>query len=366
MSTIATPDRFSKTNQTARPLESLVFKMRPEFRRSVVYVEIAILTIGGVRFAFDDFFPQREGGRWEPLIPFLLIAVAVLVPFRWRLRVDSSGIARRRLFGWDLWPWASFERGKVLDVEGRPTTYFLPEKPFWARKLSLELLADNDRAQIEAVIDRLRVRTGVPLVSDVAFRYGFRKEAIVSPGGILVRERGEETRYDWKQVTTLRIVRQERRRRDFQSLEIVLPDRVVKLSLNRNQGQVIRSWSASRDVPVPDAESLAAFLERFIPHERIRIVSLGDAPLTVLEWHDRRSMLAERSRDLKNMRRILCGAGILLLMVPLVDYSRGIFHVVAMMILCAASPGIFFLVLLYVEREHREEVAKLETQMPDH
>ncbi len=365
MSTIATPDRFRNSNQTARPLEPLVFKMRPEFRRSVVYVEIAILTIAGVRFAFDDFFPERDGGRWEPLIPFMLIAVAALVPFRWRLRVDSSGIARRRLFGWELWPWASFEQGKVLDVEGRPTTYFLPEKPFWARKLSLELLDDNDRAQIEAVIDRLRVRPALPLPSDVAFRYDFRKEAVVSPGGILVRERGEETRDDWKQVNTLRIVRQERRRRDFQSLEIVLPDRVVKLSLNRNRGE-IRSSSASRDVPVPDAESLAAFLERFVPHERIRIVSLRDAPLTVLEWHDRRSILAERSRDLKNLRRILCVAAIVLLLVPLVDYSRGIFHVVAMMILCAVSPVIFFLVLLYVEREHREEVAELETQMPDH
>jgi hypothetical protein len=152
MSTIAPTDRLGNAKQTVRPLETLVFKMRAELRRSAVYV---------------------------------------------------------------------------------------PNKPFWARKLSLDVLADGDRAQVAAIIDRLRVRRARALPFELAVRFGFRKEAMIAPGGLLVRDRGEEVRYGWKEVQTLRIRRYDRRRRDFESLEIVLPDRVVN-------AQTMTGWALAR------------------------------------------------------------------------------------------------------------------------
>ena len=366
MSTIASTDRLSNTKQTARPLVTLVLPIRAELRRSAVYAEIGIVTIAAARWAFLDLFPQGAGGPWGPLVPFVLIAIALLAVFRWRLRVDSTGIARRRLVRWDLWPWESFEQGKVLDAEGESASYILPEKPFWARKLRLSLLEDADQARVAAIIDRLRLRRPLELPLELAFRYGFRKDALIAPGGLLLRDRGQEVRYDWKKVETLRICRSDRHRRDFQSLEIVLPDRVVKLSLNHHQSQVIRSWSSAGGLPTPSAEVLAATLERLIPRERVRIFSLGDAPLTLEEWHDRRSTLAKKSREFTNLWRIFWVFAAFLFLVVLSDYHRGMFAVIGMAVLCAVALGVFFIVIRYIQGLHREEVAKLEAQMPKH
>jgi hypothetical protein len=364
MSTIAAIDRLSNTKQIGRPLETLILPMRAELRRSAIYVPIGLVPIAALRWGMPQWFPPATSSPWFAVVAMTILAVGPLAVFQWRLRVDSSGIARRRLFRWDLWPWEAFEQGKVLDAEGEPTTYILREKPFWARKLGLSLLEDTDQARVAAIIDRLRVRRPLELPSELALRYGFRKEVVITPGGLLVRDRGQEIRYRWRDVQTLRICRRDRGRRDFRSLEIVLPDRVVKLLLQQNQGNASRSWSKTGGLATPDAETLAAVLERSISPERVRIISLTDPPRTIEEWKDRREMLAKRSRSLTSLRRIFCAAGILMLLVPLMDYRRGIFAVVGMTIVCALAIGSFFLVLLYLERDHREDVAKLEGQMP--
>jgi hypothetical protein len=366
MSTITRENRLNDRNQTERPLEPLVFKMRPELRRSAVYVSIGFVLIAAVRWGLRDFFPRTEAGPWIPLIILALVALAPLAVLRWRLRLDSSGIARRRLIRWDFWPWDAFEQGKVRDAEAASTTYILPEKPFWARKLSLELLEDADRARVEAIIDQLRVRPALDLPDELALRYGFRKEALIAPAGLLLRNRTEETRYGWNDVRALRIRRHDHLRRDFKSLEIVLPDRVVAFSVHLHNGQLIRSWSATGGCATPTAEVLAAVLERSIAVERVQIVSLSEAPRTVDEWQDRRSMLAKQSRELTNMRRIFWIGGVLMLLIPLSDYRHGIFATVGMTVVSSVALGVFFLVLRYIERDHRDAVANLEAQMPDH
>ena len=175
-----------------------------------------------------------------------LPAIAAIAALRWRLRVDSSGIARRRFIGWDLWPWEHFKQGKVLDVEGTSTTYILKEKPFWARKLTLELLDDEDQSRLEAIVEGLRMRPPLELPGEMAVRFGFRKEVMLTPGGLLLRDRGEETRYRWQQVQSIRISRLDHSRHNFESIEIVLPDRTLTFSVRLNDhGHSIRSWSAT-------------------------------------------------------------------------------------------------------------------------
>jgi hypothetical protein len=364
MNTIAPIEPVKISQQTARPLDTLILPMRPELRRSAGYVVIGMMVIPVIRWALRDFFPLAEGEPWRTLIPCSLPALVAIAALRWRLRLDSSGIARRRFIGWGLWPWEAFQQGKVLDAEGTSSTYIHPEKPFWARKLTLDLLEDSDRARVEASVEAVRVQPALELPDDIALRYGFRKEILIAPGGLLLRNGGDETRYRWNEVQAIRIRRADHRRRDFESLEIELPDRVVTFSVRLNQGQTIRSWSATRGGKTCSAEVIAAILERFVRRDRVQIDSLDKAPLTMDQWHARRGHLEKQKRDMRGMRRILWIGAVLMLLVSLSQYRRGAFAVLGMASSSGAAIGLFFLVFRYIERDQQEELAELEAQMP--
>jgi hypothetical protein len=365
MSTLTAIEQPGNPQQTARPLEPMVFQMRAEFRRSAVYVLVAIALIPAIRWALRGVLPPSDGEPWRTLIPCALLALVPAAAFAWRLRIDSSGIARRRLWIWDLWPWEQFEQGKVLDVEDESTVFLLKEKPLWARKLELALLEDADRERIESIIDRLWVRPALELPAELSLRYGFRKMALIARDGLLLRERGEELRFGWNEVKALRIRRRDHRRRDFKSLDLVLPDRIVTFSVRRDNGQLIRTWSGTDGCATPTAECLAAVLERMIPANRVLVTSLSDAPLTLGEWQDRRSILAKMGRDLKFFRRVIWGAAAIMLVLSLSNYRRGIVPVVGMMLLCACALGLVVLIAWHIERDYRRESAELEAQRPD-
>ena len=128
-------------------------------------------------------------------------------------------------------------------------------------------------------------------------KFGFRKEVVIVPGGLFLREKGEESRYGWNEVQTLRIRRHSRIRRDFRSLDIVLPDRVVTFSARRHDGSLIRSWSGTGGHETPTAEVLAGVLEQMIRKDRVQVISMTDAPATLEEWQDRRSSLDKKGAN---------------------------------------------------------------------
>jgi hypothetical protein len=364
MSTTSRTVPTSVPKRTARPTQPLVFKMRAEFRRSAVYGEIGLVLIVAVCCVIVYFFPA---GSRRPAVPVvLLLALAPVAVLRWRLRVDASGIARRRFFRWDLWPWEAFEQGKVLDCEGESTSYVLPEKPFWARKLTLGLLEVPDCERVQAIIDGLWTRPTIELPAELALRFGFRKEALIAQEGLLLRDGGEELRYTWKEAQALRIRRHDRRRRDFESLEILLPDRVVRFSLRRDNGQLIRSWSTTGEEPTPTAATLAGVLTRLVPPECVHITSLNDAPLTALEWQDRCSILAKKRRELTVLRWIIWMGSAAMLLLSLSNYPRGIASVIGMMVMSAIILGLLVIVVRRVERDLRDESVSLAAQRPEH
>ena len=84
-------------------------------------------------------------------------------------------------------------------------------------KLSLELLELGDREKLAGMIQRVLVRPPVlPAPADLHIRFGFRKEALITGECLLLRNRGEATRYAWRDVQVLRIRRRYRDRRDFE------------------------------------------------------------------------------------------------------------------------------------------------------
>jgi hypothetical protein len=117
-------------------LRPLVYPLMPGLRRSAVYVVAGVAAIAAIRVWLlrDLLPPQRMADRANGCIFCAFLALGAAATWRFCLRVDALGISRRRVIGWDLWPWEAFEQARVFDFEGDFNSYRLSEKPFWARR----------------------------------------------------------------------------------------------------------------------------------------------------------------------------------------------------------------------------------------
>jgi hypothetical protein len=80
MSTIAPVCGLSDTGQTGRPLETLVFMMKGEFRRSAVYFLVAMTFFPALRWAIRDLLPPADGEPWRMLVRSWTAARGAVAP----------------------------------------------------------------------------------------------------------------------------------------------------------------------------------------------------------------------------------------------------------------------------------------------
>jgi hypothetical protein len=347
--------------------EPKYFALMAELRRSAIYVLVGFALILVIRWQLREIRPLRGVGDLVfGAVTIGVIVLGVVTVLRWQLRVDDRGIARRRLFGWDLWPWEAFEQGRVLEVEDSSTSFICREKPFWARKLSLGGLNEEVQEDLLRTIQSLFVRPPAPsLPADLHIRFAFRKDALIAREGLLVRNRGEETRYAWREVQMLRIRRRYRARNDFSSLEIVLPDQTITLRVSHPNGQTARSWSGMRGSPSPTPAIVAGVLERYVPSDRIQVTALREPPKSLIEWQDRRSLLERQGRDLRILRWIIFGGGGLsFALLTASEFYRDRWSGFKFLILCSISSALFWAVMRYIELDRVESLNSLEAKRP--
>jgi hypothetical protein len=350
-----------------RAPEARTFALRAELRRSAYYVLAATSLVPALLWWLRDLLPN-----YQARIPALLLGCC-LVPalgsfavLRWRLKVDGSGISRRRLLRWDLWPWDAFQQGRVREAEDESDCYILHEKPFWARKLTLGLFDDGDREEVAGKIRGTWVRQArPPLPPELRLRYGLRRVAILAAGSLVVRNGGVAQRFRWNEVQSLRIRRREHDRRDFHSLELALPGQTITLRISHQHGHAIRSWSGADGSPTPTAQELAGLLERCVPPNRIQVTALSGPARTIAEWQDLRSLLERDGRNLTFLRRIIWIADAFLILIVLAELYRERTSGLKFLALCAIVWGLFWASLRVMERVHRKAVADLESQVPD-
>jgi hypothetical protein len=78
----------------------------------------------------------------EPIGFVILLVAGALAILRWKVRIDDRGISRRWLYRWDHWPWDHIASGRI--EKRHPHTLYDPSRPWWRRRLSLEILAAAD------------------------------------------------------------------------------------------------------------------------------------------------------------------------------------------------------------------------------
>jgi hypothetical protein len=94
------------------------FRLAPAYRRCAVYLLVGMVLVACLLHLVGAFVRRQPGFHGEApgeliggtFLVVLLVAPAILI-LRWKMRVDERGIARRRLWGWDLWPWEAFQDG---------------------------------------------------------------------------------------------------------------------------------------------------------------------------------------------------------------------------------------------------------------
>lgn len=254
------------------------YRIAPELRRCCWY------WIGAAPFLALAQAYLLERGTWRPRggqaeLPdyivygyffYAIIALLLCLPLLWRLRLDESGVARRRLFAWDHWPWQDFASGRINKRFGY--TLIDPSRPWGRRKMRLDFLAPDQRSEVVAGINAHYRLPPPPAVPDtLTIRLGFRTQAVFDASGIRTLSRGAERSYRWAEVQRLLIERHDPVRRDFVTLQLDLPDHVIELScLYHDAGKPTPTWSGAT------AEEVNELLARHVPADRIKVGILGE------------------------------------------------------------------------------------------
>ncbi len=326
----------------------------PELRRSCWYLIIAMGPIAAV-FYWVARVVHNRGAVDAALgcLMFGLVAVAVVVPLRWRLRVDEAGLSRRLLFQWDLWPWSDIESGRVRKL--RSHTLYDPGRLLWNRWLSLGYMSEGDiQKVIEAVNERYVLPPPPDLPAKLTIKYGFRRSANFDRNGIHLMVRGEFHEYLWQDIREIHIHRSDPVRRDFMSLIVTLPDQRMELRVVTHQNGATPTWRGAT------AEEVNEFLLQHAPEDRIS-VSVEGKPST------NRDYVEKRLKEVKETRRAFDIAMAVLFPLLLVGFG---WMAVQDGILKAVVMGTAFCTItgapvLFVRRLHRERIDELTKALED-
>ena len=272
------------------------FPLAAQYRRCGLYCVLgAIVLVVLAVWVVKPLVPNRGAGHADPthfaglaLVVLAAVGLCFLV-FRWRLRVDRQGIARRRLFRWHLWPWEAFRRGEVRYGK-TAASYVWPKAPFGRRSLFLGLLEEADGDEVNALVHTVWVPPPEPeLPETVTVRYGLSSAATLAPGGITLRRWRRRREYRWDEVERLTITVLEHGRPDFQRLQMKLPE--LSIAWYVHDGN--RSWRGA------EPEVIAAYVRRHVPEERTLTAAQRGAPRSAEEAEFRLQTWRTKRRELR-------------------------------------------------------------------
>jgi hypothetical protein len=276
------------------PNDPVFFRITPELRRCGYYVLAAGPLFASIYFGINFLF------QFEPIsatiqrsaITLLICMGVALFPFRWAVRIDRQGVARRVLFRWNLFTWEDISSGRI---EKRHAFVLVdPARPWWRRKISIGLMGFTNIKQAIAWINaRYRLPDPPELPEVVELKYGFRHAAKFDAKGFYYEDAKDIRQYLWNEIVRVHFLRMDPVRRDFWSLEIDLPDRQIALTFVTHQGGTTPNWSGA------SAEMISTFLERHLPAERIVVDIAGERPLERIDLEKQLAKLQESRRALR-------------------------------------------------------------------
>lgn len=325
-------------------------RIAPDLRRIAWYA-----VVSGIAFAPVAYGVQRFAGADVVhsvtcmVIPLLLLALpgAVGLLLQWPLRIDEHGIARRVYFRWQQWNWDDFSSGRI--AKRYPYGFYDPQRPWWDREFALPPMAEADIEQTMELINTRYVLPDPPrLPSELQLRRGF-KSTKLDASGVCLTSGKRIANYSWSKIQRVHIIRTDPVRRDFQSLEIVLPDREVVFRVLRDSKP---NWYGAT------AEEINQFLFHYVPAERIDVDIVGQRPAKRIDVEKRLDKLTKSHRD--------CRQGLFILALVLLAtfvWMAITMHMAAMFAMAAILAYLPVPIVYFLEKQFREQRCELQSQL---
>lgn len=278
------------------------FRIAPEWIRCGIYLTVSWILLGFVVIWVNSVRLNPPLGSEFLPIGFWVTSAVGLLPLHWRLRVNTRGIARRRFLRWDLWPWEDFAAERLKFGYG-DRCFVDPARPFWRRKLSLEVLTTADSDQVWKWISLVwqPAEIDVPAVLEVRVGSLFKRVVRCDQDGIEVGRGTRLQRFTWSDVVSLEVEKLRHNRPDFRRLTLELPS--IKLAFLRNQqnGVESRTWSGA------EPEVIARYLLAHAPANRQVVTASQDDPISHRELEVRLTRALGKLREFKQMCWTLTG-----------------------------------------------------------
>jgi hypothetical protein len=283
------------------------FRLAARYRRAA-WLVLPIATLLRLSIGVDDWLRGVLGLGAGPgflesslnQLPVVVLAtLPVLCTTLWRIRVDERGVAARRLFGWELWPWSAFEGGQV--DRGGPAAYELERPDGGLRVLTLfpGMMEESERELLDQILRSRWVPPKLDLPVELTIDLiAPRRTLRLAPDGLRLEQRSESRWLPWADVQGLRVWRVDREQRGFNALEMTLSDGTV-LRIDRKTLRPINGKHVKL-VPNSRIRSINEFLMRRVPPDRVLILAIGDHPRSLAEARVR---LAEVEKGFAELRR---------------------------------------------------------------
>jgi hypothetical protein len=328
----------------AKTVDPRIYRLAPELRRSALIGIVGCALVTGVAYWAGIVVLERD------LLPFLvlgsifvMISLALVIPLRWALYVDGSGIARRWLLRWDHWSWSDFGSGHIHKCR---LALIDPRRSWWARKLDLGGIASWEIKELMPRINQhYRLPDARALPESLEIEYGFRRRVQFDRHDIRVTERGVTTIFSWNDVQRLRITRDDPVRRDYARLKLLLPGHEIELRQNDSSS----SLSAGAK-----AEETSEFLLAHVPRDRVVIDIQHECPVQKEDVQKDLDLINSNLRQVRICFGIVGFAMIAILIGVAVD--EGLMKFVKMTGIAGLIPLMYWVMV----REFRKQANRLE------
>lgn len=265
-----------------------------EYRRAILWAIGGTFLIVVLVFGLA-WWQQRPLWRVAGAVAFPALMLAWGLPyFGPRLRVDEGGIARRSLWGWDLWPWEDFAEGRIcLGESSDGLEYRYVVEGFLPRRLQLGLLEPSDAESLNRLIRQVWVLPPPPpLPETIQARSSWPNpfSLDLDKDRLTLHQRNETTSFRWDEIANIEIWRKEHVRPDFTELFLGLPGREKPLHV---RGELLSGVSKA---------DFAGFLCRHMNTDRVHVFALHGEARTREEATARVKRLDTRLVELRRVR----------------------------------------------------------------
>jgi hypothetical protein len=196
----------------------------------------------------------------------------------WRLRLDEVGLARRRLWGWDVWKWDDFESGSF---RRHGDGFIASARPWWRRELTFCFLSEADQEFVRAACKFFfrprRRQDAEDAPGALVVRYQLFRTVMFREDGVLGTMGRKAFDLRWEDVSQVRLVYYDDWSTDARRIELDVPDSTIRIEgidrVTLPGGDRLRVANP-RVVP----EFVAVFLERHVPPEKLARHSMQGPP----------------------------------------------------------------------------------------